>query len=72
MCLVLKDTESLDMVVRHQPEGQIIPNPKSSEVAQRNQGRKFVIQHITGGNGIAGGILDASTCGAASRCCIIQ
>ena len=69
---MLKDTESLDVVVRHQPENQITRNGKSSEVSTRSRGRKFVIQHVTGGDGNADGILDASICGAATKCCIIQ
>ena len=60
------------MVVRHQPETQILRNNQALEIAKRSQGRKFVIQNITGGNGIADGLLDASICGAASKCCIIQ
>jgi len=69
---VLKDTESLDVVVRHQPEKQILGGGPGSEIARRSRGKKFVIQHITGGNGNADGLLDNSVCGAASQCCIIQ
>ena len=61
------------MVVRHQPEKEIIPSGnKPAEITTRSQGRKFVIQHITGGDGNANGLLDGSVCGAAAKCCTIQ
>ena len=70
---VLKDTESLDVVVRHQPEKQILGNGNGAEIASRSKGRKFVIQHVTGGvNGNVDGLLDGSICGAATKYCVIQ
>ena len=71
--VVLKDTESLDMVVRHQPEKKIMQSDgKSSEIGTRSLGRKFVIQNVTGGAVGGDGFLNASICGATARCCIIQ
>lgn len=70
---MLKDTESLDVVVRHQPEKQMIQNDnKYSEIATRGRGRKFVIQHVTGSAVSGDGFLDGSICGATAKCCIIQ
>jgi hypothetical protein len=71
--IVLKDTESLDVVVRHQPEKEILGNGNGAEIASRSKGRKFVIQHVTGGaNGNVDGLLDGSICGAATKYCVIQ